>query len=77
MPTLKPDKLGAFSFQGVVQFEEIESAGKNSAFAVFRFDDGYSLRMKLSRSDLAALHAALAGWLNNEPAAKDEQRTTH
>jgi hypothetical protein len=77
MPTLKPDKLGAFSFQGVVQFEEIESAGKDSAVLVFRFDDGYSLRMTLSRSDLVALQTALAGWFNNDAAAKDELRTTH
>ena len=76
MPILKPDGAG-FSFQGVIQFERLETLGSNSANLVFRFDDGHTLGMHLSRSDLVGLYTALAEWMKKEPIARDEPQSRH
>jgi hypothetical protein len=77
MPTLKPDQQGGFAFDGVIRFERMDTLGSLSANLVFRFEDGFSLGMHLQRPDLIALHAALADWLHQEPAAKDEPLSRH
>lgn len=77
MPTLKSNPEGGFSFDGVIQFEQLVSMGSLSANLVFRFQDGFSLGMHLPRQDLVALQRALTDWLAKEPAAKDEPRSKH
>jgi hypothetical protein len=77
MPTLTRLPEGGFSFQGVIQFERLDSMGSLSANLVFCFEDGYSLGMHLPRGDLVAIHKALTDWLGKEPSAKDEPQSKH
>jgi hypothetical protein len=77
MPTFLPNPGGGYTIQNVIRFERLDSVGSLSANLVFQFDDGNSLAMHLPRSDLVALHSALADWLKEEPVAKDEPRSKH